>query len=116
MKIPTFRYQGGKARIRARLVELFPRSGGLYVEPFAGRGNVFFLARTCLSFDGWILNDLNSVEFLTALIQANLEDLPQGVSREEFERIRYEDSPVSRILEPIITFCGKGYRYGYSGI
>jgi hypothetical protein len=41
---PTFSYPGGKARMAKTIVAMAPPSGRLYVEPFAGRANVFWRA------------------------------------------------------------------------
>lgn len=65
--VPRFRYPGGKANLRKWIIQFFPKTGHTYVEPFAGRGNVFFLARTRLKFDTWHLNDLVSFRFLKSL-------------------------------------------------
>jgi site-specific DNA-adenine methylase len=46
----TFPYPGGKARLAPALVAMMPQNGRLYLEPFAGRGNVFFRAAQILKF------------------------------------------------------------------
>lgn len=62
-KLPAFQYPGGKARLRSWLLPFFPRSGRMYLEPFAGRGNVFFAARAALDFQYWQVNDPNTAPF-----------------------------------------------------
>ena len=117
MNTPSFRHMGGKARLRQWLVDHFPPAGKSYVEPFVGKGNVFFLASQRLRFDTWELSDVN-VDFLTCLQYANLDALPETVTRAEFADWRARAVGVDAIavlLEPRITFAGKGYRYGYSG-
>ena len=49
-KVPGFAYPGGKVRLRKWLVSMMPREGRRYIEPFAGRGNVFWLAACALRF------------------------------------------------------------------
>ncbi len=73
---PFFPYPGGKARQRRNIARFLPSSGCVYVEPFAGRGNVFFMAlRTC-SFQAWHLNDIRSVPFFEALLAYDGHELP----------------------------------------
>lgn len=113
--IPSFRHMGGKARLRRWLVEHFPQSGTWYVEPFAGKGNVYFLARQHLNFRSWLLADIDA-SFLYALKHADFSALPDEVTKADFPR--YRDDPTNRIaklIEPRITFAGKGYASGYSG-
>lgn len=108
---------GGKARLRKWLVEHFPESGQFYIEPFAGKGNVFFHAVQHLNFQWWELNDLDC-RFLWALLSADLDLLPESVSKEEFVNWKQraaESDPVALLIEPRITYAGKGYKYGYSG-
>jgi site-specific DNA-adenine methylase len=112
--VPNFRYPGSKARLRSWLVGMMPRSGGAYCEPFAGRGNVFWLARTTLGFKSWWLNDLNALPFFK-----HLQDLPKGFtvperSRELFLRLRGSKKSLAYLLEPWLTFSGTGYTQGYS--
>jgi len=112
--IPAFRHMGGKARLRRWLVNMFPLSCTRYIEPFAGKGNVYFLARYCLSAQQWILADTD-VKFLNALLTANFEDLPERVEKADFAHWKASESDLAYLLEPRITFAGKGYRFGYSG-
>jgi len=115
MKTPSFRYMGGKARLRKWLVSLFPTNGRSYVEPFAGRGNVFFEAVQRLSFKNWLLSDQDT-EFLEALLTADFSMLPACVDRDVFERLRKTPKDViSLLVEPRVTFAGKGYASGFSG-
>lgn len=114
MQSPSFRYMGGKSRLRGWLLQYFPASGNLYMEPFAGRGNVFFEARKRLKFKKWWLNDLDS-SFLVALSKADLDSLPQDVNKRDFDAWKHKNDDIAKILEPRITFGGKGYKAGYSG-
>lgn len=114
MKTPAFRHMGGKARLRKWLVQRFPDNGKIYLEPFAGKGNVFFWARQQLQFERWVLSDID-VRFLRALTQADFSLLPKTVNRDDFNHWRTQDCDVSKLIEPRVTFAGKGYKYGYSG-
>lgn len=42
---PYFVYRGGKARLRRFIIRWIPTYGSTYLEPFAGRGNVFFIMK-----------------------------------------------------------------------
>lgn len=114
--IPAFSYQGGKARIRDWLCNYFPKTGNRYVELFTGRGNVFFAARQQLGFNFWELYDRDA-SFLSALKLADLNQLPTTVRKADFEHWKSlsEVSLIAKVIEPAITFAGKGYRYGYRG-
>lgn len=114
MRTPSFRHMGGKARLRTWLVDQFPTSGLTYYEPFAGKGNVFFKARESLQFRLWHLNDLD-IGFLDALVRADLDQLPEEVTRETFRQWSVRTDPIAKVIEPRVTFAGKGYPAGYSG-
>lgn len=112
--VPAFRYVGGKARLRAWLLGHFPQSGDLYVEPFVGLGNVFYAAHAALDFGAWLLSDID-VSFFDALRTVDLAQLPPTVSREEYAHWKTARNGIARLIEPRVTFGGKGYKYGYSG-
>lgn len=115
MKI-AFPYPGGKARIRKTLFEYFPEEGRYYVEPFAGRGNVFFGFYNISNYNVYLLNDLNLGKFFTSLRDADLSLLPSKIEDYQFETwynkwLRQE--PLAYVVEPKITFRGKGYPSGW---
>lgn len=112
MKTPSFRYMGGKSRLRKWLVEHFPKEGNTYVEPFVGRGNVFYWARQVLKFSTWHLNDIDTA-FFRALLEVDLATLPESVDRESFKNFKNNRDAVSIVIEPRITFAGKGYEAGF---
>jgi site-specific DNA-adenine methylase len=114
MKIPSFRHMGGKARLRSWLISHFPVAMETYVEPFAGKGNVFFSACSTVNALRFVLNDIDT-NFLVSLLAADLNLLPESVSKEEFSLWKTRTDHVARLIEPRITFAGKGYKYGYSG-
>jgi site-specific DNA-adenine methylase len=115
-KIPGFAYPGGKKRIRNSIVHLMPTSGGIYAEPFAGRGNVFWLAATRLQFSNWLLNDIRTSEFFRALLShGNTIEVPEH-TREEFERnkaLSKSGDRASILLAPYLTYNGAGYEASY---
>lgn len=104
---------GGKARLRRWLVSLFPKTGYTYIEPFAGKGNVFYLAVQMLIYDYYILNDLDN--FLYILKQYDCHLLPEKINKLNFAYWKKKNNKTSKILEPRITFAGKGYQAGFSG-
>lgn len=114
MKIPTFSYMGGKARLRKKLLLHFPKIGNRYIEPFCGVGNMFFLTKTELNYKYWVLNDKYS-KFLQSLKVADFNKLPEMINKEIFNQLKELKSPISYVMEPKITFGGKGYASGFSG-
>lgn len=115
MKV-VFPYPGGKANIVQQLLAEFPMEGRYYVEPFAGRGNVFFeVTRNCFFKEYWI-NDIQTGSFFEALRDVDLTQLPARVTVDDFyywENQWLQDNPIAYVLEPKITFRGKGYGSGY---
>jgi len=105
---------GGKARIRKWLVNLFPQAGNRYIELFAGRGNVFYYAKSTLDYNYWILNDID-INFMYSITKSNFENLPEKIEKEDFEYWKSRGDMISKLIEPRITYGGKGYDYGYSG-
>lgn len=111
-----FRYPGGKAKIAEDLIEHFPLEGRNYVEPFCGRGNIFFPFKAQADYDTWTINDINTHKFLAALKIIDLDALPKQVTKADYEYWKYVDQGgdiVAAVIEPAITFHGKGYRYGF---
>jgi site-specific DNA-adenine methylase len=111
-----FPFPGGKAKIRDELFPFFPEDGDVYIEPFVGRGNIFFewYKRSC--FKGFWINDLYNWRFFTSLKQADLALLPDEVHDYNFENWVTKwiiGDPIAYVLEPKITFRGKGYLSGF---
>jgi hypothetical protein len=76
---PTFSYPGGKARMAMTIVALAPYSGRLYIEPFAGRGNVFWKAAGVLNYKEWQLNDIRTADWFESIRgRANLTLRPSS--------------------------------------
>jgi site-specific DNA-adenine methylase len=110
--VPAFAYPGAKANLRQWLVSQMPQTCNRYVEPFAGRGNVFWLAARRVRADAYILNDLWTYDFLKALRDQPLENLPVRFTRQQANEWlhaakndrRWDNLAV--LLEPIIMFSG----------
>ena len=82
MTIPTFKMLGSKARMAKWILESVPdrnydqwQSYSRWIEPFAGRGNVYFrmIHDNLVSYDQALLNDRYIIKFIEAL-----RDRPQG--------------------------------------
>ncbi len=128
MKTPSFKLPGGKTRLRNWLMQMMPREGGLYLEPFAGRGNVFWLAARCLRFDDWWLNDILSAPFFRAILEVDLSEIPLRISHAQVlgvaQRARKGLCSLDLILQTEVCFSGRvmdgsgsvaGWIAGYKG-
>jgi site-specific DNA-adenine methylase len=85
-----------------------PKEGNKYIEPFSGRGNMYFLSKKNLKFNEWILNDL-CCPFLPVLATMDEIDFPQEMTWELFVECREKrkHNDVSSILiEPAIGHLG----------
>jgi site-specific DNA-adenine methylase len=101
-----------------KLVSFMPAGGKTYVEPFAGRGNVFFAAALNRKFHRWRLNDVATAPFFEALRDCGAEIRVPERTREEFykqKRCFEEGDPQAVLLEPFLTFSGGGYKKGGFG-
>lgn len=120
MDVPFFTYQGSKASIRKWILPHMPQEGDRYIEPFAGRANMFFLAKTHLNFKRWVLNDLHTYQFLIQLFTLKDEDLdcfPEQMTWDlykEFKNKWEKDKTQSLLIEPGIAHLGH-YRSGWMG-
>ena len=117
---PTIPYPGGKGRLAPILVSLMPPKGRLYLEPFAGRGNVFWAACSSrLGFQKWALNDIRTARFFEALRTIGGTFEVPARSREEYFhqwKMFRQCDPQTILLEPYLTFDGGGYgRGGFGG-
>jgi hypothetical protein len=83
------------------------------VEPFAGRGNVFWAAASSqLGFQQWALNDIRTAPFFETVRDiGDTVEVPEkscveySRQREAFRR----GDPKAILLEPYFTFSGDGY-------
>jgi site-specific DNA-adenine methylase len=115
----TIAYPGAKGRLAPSLVEKMPASGRIYLEPFAGRGNVFFSAAPVLQYEQWWLNDISTAPFFTALARIGDRVKIPPRTREEYKRQKRlffsKRNMRSLLLEPYLTFSGGGYMRGGFG-
>jgi len=124
---PTFRYPGGKHYQRKWLVGMFDSEAARYVEPFAGRGSVAFLAMQSLPRIGraW-LNDPSTYMFLDLLRSMPVDGLlgllgDAYPTRSEYETYTGQGTrhhaglrtPRALLIEPLVTCGGGGYGQGY---
>lgn len=110
---PTIAYPGGKARLAQEIVALLPKHGHTYIEPFVGRGNLFWSAASAgLKYERWWLNDLMTMPFFHAIKEiGHVVEVPEH-NKAEYERQREASKrgdPVAVLLEPLLTFGGGGY-------
>lgn len=118
IKSPKISYPGAKGRMAATLVSFMPSHGRTYVEPFVGRGNVFWAAALNCDFERWVINDIQTAQFFTALHERGARIKVPERTREEFYRQKrrfQEGSPRAILLEPYLTFSGGGYAKGGFG-
>jgi site-specific DNA-adenine methylase len=117
-KIPTFAYPGGKARLASWLVDMFPKEGNTYFEPFAGRGNVFWYAATKIFYNRWWLNDIRTKKFFDAIASFDPNTVIPARTREEYYKqweLYKQNNPLAILLEAYLTFGGGGYGSGGFG-
>lgn len=109
----TIPYPGGKGRLARFIISQLPKHGRAYVEPFVGRGNLYWAA-TCagLRYDRWWLNDTVTIPFFRAIKQAGHRLKVPIRCRAEYERQRtafLSGDSTAILLEPYLTFSGGGY-------
>lgn len=119
-KVPTFAYPGGKAKLARNIAALLP-TGNRFVEPFAGRGNVFFHVAAHDMFRSYWLNDIRTAPFLSMMRIGDTLGVPKP-GKESLYKYREVSrdktkSPFARnhalTLEPYL--CWNGGVYGQSG-
>lgn len=117
--MPKLPYPGGKARTAKQIISLLPKEGRLYIEPFAGRGNLFFAAvKQGLRYDRWWLNDIATASFFRAILSHGDKIEVPPRSRHEFERQREEfknGDPTATLLAPHLAYSGGLYESGAKG-
>lgn len=120
METPFFTYQGSKASLRKWIIPYMPSEGNHYIEPFAGRANMFFLAKQNLNFKWWTLNDPYTYAFLEAVKHYDGGNwMPETMTWELYQeyKSRWEENkedPQVLILEP--GTCHLGHvRSGWMG-
>jgi site-specific DNA-adenine methylase len=103
--MPRIPYPGGKARLAKQIISFLPREGRTYLEPFAGRGNLFWAAvEQGLRYERWWLNDIATAPFFKSILShGNTIKVPPR-SRREFEKQREafkSDDPTAILLARI---------------
>jgi len=111
--MPKIPYPGGKGRLARQIISFLPKEGRTYVEPFAGRGNLFWEAvEQGLRYRRWWLNDIATIPFFRAIQREGQTLKVPTRCRAEYERQRMASTsgdPVAILLEPYLTFSGGGY-------
>ena len=108
----TIPYPGGKGRLARTMVSFLPKHGRTFVEPFVGKGNIFWEAASQgLEYRDWWLNDLATSRFFHAIKHAGHKLKVPTRSRTEYERHR--EASISGdlnaiLLEPYLSFSGGG--------
>lgn len=106
---PGFKYRGGKWLLRDWIIDYVPKEGSLYIEPFAGRANLFWLACQVRKFSSYQLNDIRTAPFFNAIKEVDLNTLPGDIHHFEesdaHNGISNKD-PLWLVLEPVLYFSG----------
>jgi len=117
-KIPCLPYPGGKGRLAKTIIDVAPKSGRIYVEPFVGLANVFWTAANRCSFQEWWLNDFATMPFFQAVLSVGKDIVVPPRSKQLYYEMRdaaEKGDPVGVVLEPYLSFSGGGYRNGGPG-
>jgi len=111
---PSIPYPGGKGRWAEEIVKCLPE-GRQYIEPFAGRGNIFWALGSLFPgrYKKHHLNDIKRADFLHALgTHGNCVDVPTDLNAAYYHFWKQQPTPESLLLEPIISRDGSGYSTG----
>lgn len=114
MKNPCFAYPGGKAEKRKWILSHVPpgKHYARYIEPFAGRANVFFQAKDQIKANAYWLNDKYAVDFLRAVQQITeneisfFQNLPSQIDATIAKALHDRNDRVGLIAEPLVCFGG----------
>jgi site-specific DNA-adenine methylase len=93
------------------IVGLMPPFGRKYVEPFVGKGNIFWASAKYLHYEEWWINDLQHAPFFEVLRSIGGSVVVPPFTHEEYDRQKaaYEKGDQTAILlEPYFTFSGGG--------
>jgi hypothetical protein len=114
---PGFRFQGGKCLLRKWIVGHFPRQGEVYIEPFAGRGNLFWLACQLCNYETWWLNDNKMVPFFQAIEEVEVSKVPFRITKADRRWLvegRANGEPVPLVTEPLWGWGGGSMSGNYT--
>jgi hypothetical protein len=108
--MPTIAYPGGKARLAGKLTSFLPTRGRVYIEPFAGRGNLFWAAaERGLKFRRWWLNDIATAPFFAAIQELGNSIKVPPRSRDVYERYR-EANRLARDWNALVPYLLEMHR------
>lgn len=113
--IPAYRYEGGKGILRNWICQYLPKdldeSSSIWVEPFVGRGNMFWYVCHLSKFGAFWLNDLRTIPFFRALAEVDIGRVPAFIYRWDYPKLRedYESGdPLALCIEPALCWSGRG--------
>ena len=112
IKHPSIPYPGGKARMAKQIVAVFPQQGRIFVDAFAGHGNVFWAAAETLNYKEWWINDLFTAPLFEAIKSiGNTIEIPPRSKEEYYKQwdLHKHGDFGAIILQPYLTFGGGGY-------
>ena len=114
-KCPTFKYSGSKAFLAPWVVGILPKTCRKYVEPFAGRGNIFYrYIHSGGKAQRYILNDKFNSDWLTAVKIYDgdwgfVDDYP--IDRNTFNRWLHSAESLERTIAACwVSYQGNRYR------
>lgn len=113
---PGFAYQGGKWKMRDWITPYLPEDSSLFVEPFAGRGNIFWLQAWLGKVRRYHLNDLRTYKLFNAIKTVDLNRLPEQVSLPEekyWKQLIEAEDPLGLVMEPMLYRAGGCAENGY---
>jgi site-specific DNA-adenine methylase len=114
-KLLGFPYSGGKMQLVKYIKPHMPPWGGIYCEPFAGLGNIFWKMPLTSEYEHWRLNDIRTHIFFRALATHGHKVEVPARSHEEFLRQRAAfklGDPTAILLGPYFSFNGGFYSKG----
>ena len=81
MKAPIGR-QGGKSKLKLRLIEMFPKDYDTFVEPFVGAGNIFYSTPKA---ENEIINDKDKDMYIIHKgLQQNADYIDKNIPNTDF--------------------------------
>jgi site-specific DNA-adenine methylase len=108
------RFPGAKVLLAPTIIDHLPRSGRIYCEPFAGRGNILWrLLEANPDYERIWINDIRTAPYYQALktdghrVPIEVRDFYE--MKREFELTQ---SPRAILHEPFLTYDGTGYLDG----
>jgi hypothetical protein len=109
----SFRWPGGKSLLSSEILKHVPKTGRKFVEPFAGRANLFFRAvAEGLKYQQWVLNDPLTAPFLRAVRDVGNKVAVPPRTCEEYSRkkaLAHIGDQNALCLEPWLVFNGGTY-------